>query len=249
MLYIAGMSRKTHKDNIFAHKRDIKPFAFDDEVARVFDDMIGRSVPAYDSVQQQIAKLLQKLAPQFKKLVDLGCSTGTLMFYLDEVLQSQSNYIGIDNSQSMIDKANERLSELKLSGTMNFICADIQTSDIQSADVVILNYVLQFLDLDAREALLTRIHSQMQPGSILILSEKTQNTTPQLANAFVAIHENFKQGNSYSRLEIAQKRKALENVLVPLSFTENLDMIRNSGFSTVDCFFCWFNFASFVAIK
>ena len=52
-----------------------------------------------------------------------------------------------------------------------------------------------------------------------------------------------------SALEIAQKREALENVLIPYRLGENIDMLTRAGFREVDVFFKWYNFAGIVAVK
>ncbi|MCI5632368.1 MAG: tRNA (cmo5U34)-methyltransferase, partial [Helicobacter sp.] len=53
----------------------------------------------------------------------------------------------------------------------------------------------------------------------------------------------------YSDFEIAKKREALENVLVPYSEAENRAMLLNAGFSCVETLFAWVNFRSFVAVR
>ncbi len=58
-----------------------------------------------------------------------------------------------------------------------------------------------------------------------------------------------KKIKGYSELEIARKREALENVLIPFSIDENKAVLKKSGFQTVDTYFQWFNFASFIAVK
>ena len=55
--------------------------------------------------------------------------------------------------------------------------------------------------------------------------------------------------NSFSKLDTAQKREALENVLVPYSEDENIKMAKNCGFSHCEVVFRWANFATFIAIK
>jgi len=42
------------RDNLFDKKIDIADFRFDKEVVKVFDDMVRRSVPGYDSMIQMI---------------------------------------------------------------------------------------------------------------------------------------------------------------------------------------------------
>ena len=46
-----------------------------------------------------------------------------------------------------------------------------------------------------------------------------------------------------------RKRKALENILFPLTIEENLAMFQRNGFKIVETFFQWYNFAGFLCIK
>jgi tRNA (cmo5U34)-methyltransferase len=72
---------------------------------------------------------------------------------------------------------------------------------------------------------------------------------PAFARLFIDLYHDYKAAQGYSHLEIAQKREALENVLVPYRAAENVEMLRRSGFAEVETFFRWFNFAGFVAKK
>lgn len=49
--------------------------------------------------------------------------------------------------------------------------------------------------------------------------------------------------------EILKKREALENVLIPYRFDENFELFRRNGFTTVETFFQWYNFAGFLCVK
>ena len=59
----------------------------------------------------------------------------------------------------------------------------------------------------------------------------------------------FKKSNGYSDLEIAQKRSALENVLIPETKDTHIQRLKETGFSQVFPLFQCLNFASFIAIK
>ena len=59
----------------------------------------------------------------------------------------------------------------------------------------------------------------------------------------------FKKRNGYSELEIAQKREALENILIPYHLAENTKLLLESGFSSCEMFFRWYNFCGIVAVK
>jgi len=70
-----------------------------------------------------------------------------------------------------------------------------------------------------------------------------------LNRLYIQHYYEFKQRNGYSELEIARKREALENVLIPYRADENDAMLRSVGFRAVDVFFKWYNFVGLVAFK
>ena len=59
----------------------------------------------------------------------------------------------------------------------------------------------------------------------------------------------MKRRNGYSEMEIAQKREALENVLIPYRIEENRDLLLACGFRKFQEFFRWYNFAGMIAVK
>jgi tRNA (cmo5U34)-methyltransferase len=48
---------------------------------------------------------------------------------------------------------------------------------------------------------------------------------------------------------IRQKSKSLRGVLNPLTLQQNMDLLREAGFSNMEIFFRWYNFVGLVAIK
>jgi len=94
------------KDLLFEGPGSPSPFAFDRSVASVFDDMIVRSVPCYELVTRAVIDLVQRLAVPGDLVVDLGCSTGTLLVALaDETRETGLRLIGVDSSEPMIEQA------------------------------------------------------------------------------------------------------------------------------------------------
>ena len=83
----------------------------------------------------------------------------------------------------------------------------------------------------------------------LILVEKVVGEDSLLNRLFIEHYHEFKQRNGYSEIEIAKKREALENVLLPYRLNENVELLKQSGFRAVDVFFKWYNFAGLLALK
>ena len=66
---------------------------------------------------------------------------------------------------------------------------------------------------------------------------------------FIDFYYDLKRRNGYSEEEIARKREALENTLVPYRIQENIELFRRNGFEIVESFFQWFNFMGYLCVK
>ena len=63
------------------------------------------------------------------------------------------------------------------------------------------------------------------------------------------IVRNEQHGKAAFGTKIAQKREALENVLIPYRLDENVALMKEAGFHQPEIFFKWYNFSGLVAVK
>ena len=239
------------KDEVFKDEFDkAYDFKFGANVAKVFDDMVNRSVPFYGEIQRMMAELADDHAREETFVYDLGCSTGTTMIGMNTMVDQNIKFIGLDDSQEMLDKCKSKLMELGFSRPYELRCADLgQGVRIENASVVVLCLTLQFVRPIYRERLLKDIYNGLNPGGVLILVEKILAEESNFNRDFIKYYYNYKRRNNYSELEISQKREALENVLVLYKLSENITLLRDQGFTDCEVFFKWFNFAGLVAVK
>ena len=240
-----------NKDRIFAEKMLPGDFVFDDKVASVFEDTISRTVPAYSTIIAMIGVLAEKYCQEQSRIYDLGCSLGgATLAAVDKVSCQSFSTIAIDNSPAMIDRLQAKLDGLpQFAGKVDCRCEDLVDSQIENASVVVLNFTLQFIPLSQRAVLLSKIYEGMKPGGILIVSEKIRFPDEKLNQLFIEMYHSFKETMGYSKLEISQKRSALEKVLLPETLEVHRDRLKSTGFQSVDVWFQCFNFASMVAFK
>jgi tRNA (cmo5U34)-methyltransferase len=224
-----------------------EPFRFDDSVARVFPDMLRRSIPGYAASIEAIGSLAARYARPGTRGYDLGCSLGAASLAMLQGCRSRDfQVIAVDNSAAMIERCAEIVAgqdniELRL--------ADVRDTAIENASMVVLNYTLQFLDLDSRDALIARIGAGLVPGGLLVLSEKVVDEDPHMEALLFDLHHEHKRRNDYSQLEISRKRAALENVLVPETVAAHKQRLAAAGFGHSAVWLRYFNFVSIVAIK
>ncbi len=228
---------------------EARSFAFGDEVAEVFDDMISRSVPCYLESQLLISSLASQYYKPGTTVYDLGCSTGTSVALVAKRLRELSpQIVGVDSSGPMLQKAEKKLTALEVAGFIRLEQKSIEEVDFNASSLVLLNYTLQFLDLVAREELLKRIYASLVPGGALFLSEKTRCLDEQEGEIVRVLHEDFKRQHGYSDSEIAKKRESLKGVLVPLTPEQNEALLHKAGFERVVRVMQGYGFISWVAI-
>ncbi len=239
------------RDRIFARKlEELSSFRFDDQVAEVFPDMLQRSIPGYGAIISMIETLTARFAQPESNLYDLGCSLGASSVSIQQGLKvAGCKIIAVDNSAAMIGRCVKHIDRFKGLAEVEFICEDIGKIEIRNASVVVLNFTLQFIAPEKRCDLLKCIYAGMNPGGILVLSEKVNFTDGRVNELLIDIYHAFKKANGYSDLEISQKRTALENVLMPETVAEHEKRLSGAGFSCVQQWFQCFNFMSMLAIK
>lgn len=249
------MSRDAQKpgqarDNLFARQQDSAEFRFDAAVARVFPDMIRRSVPGYTTIIPMIEVITDQYAQSGSHCYDLGCSLGASTLAMRHgIADTHCTLIGVDNSPDMIERAEHHIALDDHPLPVLLRCEDILQTDIQTASVTTLNFTLQFVPPELRNRLLKRIADATLPGGVLILSEKVRFESDTEQETQTRLHHEFKRANGYSDLEISQKRSALERVLLPETTAEHRQRLHDCGFSEVMVWYQCFNFVSMLAIK
>ncbi len=224
-----------------------EPFRFDDSVARVFPDMLRRSIPGYAASIEAIGSLAARYVQRGTRCYDLGCSLGAASLAMLQGSRTPDvRIIAVDNSEAMVARCKEVVAG---HGNIELVLGDVRDVPIENASMVVMNYTLQFLDPDSRDALVTRICKGLVPGGLFVLSEKVVDEDPDIETLLVDLHHEHKRRNDYSRLEISRKRAALENVLIPETVAAHRTRLADAGFAHSAVWLRYFNFVSIVAIK
>jgi len=240
---------RNSRDQLFSNRRPVEPFTFDEHVVEVFDDMLERSVPLYRQSLLRQAQLTRYFHRTQSRVYDLGCSNGNFgMTLRREMGEEPFAMTAVDNSAPMLATYRQRLEEVGET-RIQLVESDIRRLDFDPACVIIVNLTLQFVPQADRLSLLQRVHDALLPGGILLLSEKVIHPNPAMNQLQQDFYFGFKSENGYSRLEISQKREALENVLVPETIESHYERLARCGFSSLDVWMKWFNFASIIARK
>ena len=239
------------KDNIYKSATgSIKPFEFNERVADVFPDMIKRSVPGYLQTIEMISAIAREYVVADSCIYDLGCSLGAASLSIRHAISSKHcQIIAVDNSPAMVSRLEKIVERDSSSIPIKVLEADIEDININNASLVILNFTLQFIRPERRQTLINEVYEGILPGGVAVISEKITSHDDEENRNMIALHEQFKKLNGYDELEVAAKRTALENVLIPDTLDQHHQRLYKAGFKQVTTWMQCFNFASMIAYK
>ncbi|MCX7546282.1 carboxy-S-adenosyl-L-methionine synthase CmoA [Marinicella gelatinilytica] len=236
----------SNRDQLFSEAyEEVSAFAFDEQVASVFPDMIKRSVPGYDTILKGIAMYAMRFVRPNTRVYDLGSSLGAVSLTVDQAIGNQKvNIHAIDNSDAMVCHFKQLLEKQITQNSIHTQLEDLRQATIQQASMVVSNFTLQFLPPGSRRAVCERIYQGLNDQGIFILSEKVKSS-----QQMIDFYHGYKKINGYSDIEIAQKRQALEDTLKPDTLSNWELRLTEVGFHSIEVWFRAFNFVSLVAFK
>ncbi|MEM7800660.1 MAG: carboxy-S-adenosyl-L-methionine synthase CmoA [Chloroflexota bacterium] len=245
------ISKPSKPDDIYANATGRPaPFQFNQQVVNVFPDMISRSVPGYDLSLELIGLIGQMFVQPGSSVYDLGCSLGAGIQAMRPFLQTDScRIIGIDSSEAMVDQCRANLAKPVGGAPITIDQANIKGYPIDNASLVIMNYTLQFIEQSERQQIVNDIYAGLNEGGAFFLSEKVIFSDEKKNSRFIDLHHSYKRMQGYSDLEIAQKRDAIMNVLVPETIEDHKARLTQAGFRTAEICLQGINFVSLLAIK
>jgi tRNA (cmo5U34)-methyltransferase len=234
------------KDEIIAGTE----WSFDESVAVVFDDMLSRSIPGYEEMRSAVIRMIEPIAPNGGFVLDMGCSHGEMISMMQQKFSGSLHlsYVGIDYSSAMVTRARQRFS---IDDTVSIVHADLKEVELARLryDIVLSILTLQFVPIEYRQELLRQVYNSVTHNGCFILVEKVLGENHISQEHLVDVYLQMKKDNHYTDEQISTKRASLENVLVPLRTSENIRLLKEAGFTTVQPFWQNLNFVGIYASK
>lgn len=219
---------------------------FDEEVTKVFDNMLSRSIPNYGTMRELCFALGRNFIKPNSNVVDMGCSNGLSSEMFIENIPN-ANYFLYDVSAPMLSACRTRYDNKPF---VNISYNDLRTGlPIGSLDLVLSILTIQFTPIEYRQNILQSVYDNLNDGGAFIYVEKVLGNSAKIDDILVKEYYGLKKDNGYTQEQIANKRKSLEGVLVPLTASFNEHLLNSVGFKYIDCFWRCLNFVGWIAIK
>lgn len=225
-------------------------WAFDEDVSRVFDDMLQRSIPHYESMRGVVFEVGRRFVRPNTVIVDLGCSHGEALSPFIEAFGPTARYVGVEVSAPMLQACRHRFETEIDSGMLKLLELDLREGypDVE-ASLTLCVLTLQFTPFECRPRILHDVCEHTVGGGALLVVEKVLGSSARTDRVMTEIHDDLKRMNGYGQEEIDRKRLSLEGVLVPVPADSNEELLRQAGFRDVECVWRCLNFAAWLAVK
>ena len=219
---------------------------FNESVAKDFDNHVVASVPGYEWFHEYIVKLAVFYIEDNDSILDIGCSTGTLLRDIKSNLSNRDFYIaGVDKSSSMIEVAKSNLQCPKV----KFFDGDILdffdfTDDSTKMSFITIVLTLQFLSYEDRLKVLKTCHSRLKDGGVVVVVEKIIQEDGHMQKMFDDIYQEMKFENGLSKESLFDKTLSLRGKMKPLTSFENEEVFDRCRFNytpfmQIGCFKGW----------
>jgi len=223
---------------------------FDNEVER-FSNLETGQVATMDAkiALELITCTARAVKPEAKTILDLGCGAGN---YTLKMLSKvpDLNCTLIDLSQNMLDKAQERVSAAT-NGKVETIQGDIRDIELPKNhfDIILAGAVLHHLREDSDwEFVFQKLYDSLTPGGCFLISDLVVQDHAEVNQLVWKMYANYL--NQHGGEEYQQKVfDYIEKEDTPRSMTYQLDLMKKTGFSSVEILHKNACFGAFGGIK
>ena len=214
-----------------------------EEEAKEFDAIIQRLIPHYNEMIAALVSVIPFSKERAFSMIDLGCGTGTVSKAVKGCFPN-AEITCVDIAGSMLEIARD-----KLGSSVTCIQADFNDFDFQRTfDLIVSSLALHHLETDDDKLrFYQKIYEALNPGGTFINIDVVLGGDDSLQNVYMKKWQEF-MAQSVSGEEI--KNKWLPNYYAedrPTKLTAHLDMLKDSGFSSIDVIYKYYNYAVYCA--
>lgn len=211
----------------------------------IYDEHIVNVLPYYREYHDQIIDLVQAYEQDTIDWLDTGCGTGTLA---SRVLEKGLNvrFTLCDPSEKMLNEAQKKLKDKSVS----FIKAASHELDLDSEyDVISAVQSHHYYRPDERAKAVSNCYRALRDGGVFITFENIRMSSD--ASDAIAMKRWVTflrdRGNSEQEIKMQIDRRGVETF--PITVEQHIDLLKRSGFKSVDILWASYLQAGFMAIK
>lgn len=216
-----------------------------------YDTKISAVLPYYSIFHQETINLVRSLPNCPNVWMDTGCGTGSLVTKAIEQFPD-TKFLMLDPSERMLQHAREKLSSypprrlefLRTSSTQEF------SQELnENPDVITAIQCHHYLSRENRTKAVKVCHELLKQDGIFITFENIRPLTEKGVDVGKRYWGEFQSTHGRSMEEIETHLKRFGTEYFPITVEEHLELLRKTGFRTVELFWYSYMQAGFYCIK
>ena len=205
--------------------------------AKSYDRQRSIVIPNLDQLYDIIADLADINTPA-PKILDLGAGTGLLTENLFKKY-SRGHFTLIDISEEMLDIARKRFKDYH---NFKFILGDYLKTDLEDYfDIIISSLSIHHLEDSDKRIIYSKVYELLKDDGIFLNADQVLASSSE--------NEHIYQKNWWEKIETGTLNQDEKEVIIdrmkhdkPATLENNINWLKNSGFTNVDVFYKYYNF-------
>jgi tRNA (cmo5U34)-methyltransferase len=216
-----------------------------------YDANISSIIPYYSAFHQETINLVKSLPSNPIVWMDTGCGTGSLV---NKAINEFPNtkFLLIDPSEGMLDQAKSKLT-IYPAEKLEFLSASTTQEFSQELkekpDVITAVQCHHYLNSEGRKSATKMCYDLLKEGGIYITFENTRPLTEEGISVGKRYWGNFQLDYGRTKEEVQKHLDRFDIEYFPITIEEHLKLLRETGFITVELFWCSYMQAGFYCIK
>ena len=202
-----------------------------------------QKVPGLLDMQRMARLLLEERVPADATVLVLGAGGGMELLAFAEA-QAGWHFHGIDPSAPMLDMARQRLGPL--ASRVAFTEGYIDDAPEEVCDGAACLLTLHFLSAEQRLHTLKAIRRRLKPGAPLVVAHHSYPQDDAQKGRWLQRFAAFSASSGIA-LDVAHTVDSMARLLPALSPEQDVALLHEAGFGTVELFYAAFSFRGWVA--
>jgi tRNA (cmo5U34)-methyltransferase len=183
--------------------------------------------------------------------MDTGCGTG---FLVSKAIAEfpYTNFILVDSSEDMLDQARKKLFSYP-TGRLEFLKAsptqEFSPNLKENPDIITAIQCHHYLSRESRAKATRVCYDLLKEGGIYIIFENIRPLKEDGIGIGNQYWENFQLSHGRNENEIQKHLERFDTEYFPITIEEHLELLRATGFRTVELFWYSYMQAGFYCIK
>lgn len=209
---------------------------FDFSTIKDFDNHISNSIQGYDLLHTLILNISSFFIKNKIIPIDLGCTSGKLIESIEKKYNCKC--IGYDiTDNNFINGLDLRVQDIT---DVNFL--------IPETNLIFSIFTLQFIDYNKRLEVLKKVYNSLYKNGGFIFCEKEICKNGIIQEVFTFSNYSNKL-NKFTAEEVLKKENDLRSIMNVLESNDNIELLKKSGFKTIEPFFQSLNFKGYICKK